>query len=151
MSKGTAQHHQKAVTSILVDISNTSPFLGTGVDCKGFEEALLVVTPSILGGSSPSATVKWQESSDDGSSDTYADITGASHTALTDSNDDISAQENPFVGRLNLINRERYIRAHVTVTGTSPTGHVAAVVILSAAKERPVSQLQTVDFNIDTA
>lgn len=84
---------------------------GTGVDTMGFHQALIILN---VGTVTTSLDVKVQESSDDGSGDSYADITGAAFTQVTTANDNAI-----YVARINLTGTERYIRCVGTGVGAS--------------------------------
>lgn len=99
---------------------------GPGVDCLGFTRAVLIVNVGTVTGDH-NVTVKVQESSDDGSTDTYADVTGATTGAVTTANDAGLAK---FI-EVDLSRRERYLRAVATVAGTStPKALTSAVWVL---------------------
>lgn len=140
--KGTAHEHLKAVKMYHANLSDGSATSLTPIDTLEFDEALIILDLGIFGGSSPVATVKMQE--DDASTGASAtDITGATFGAKDETEDDTT-----YVGRLNLVDRKRYIRPHITVTGSMATGEIAVVAILCSAKNKPVTQVNTADFNV---
>lgn len=94
---------------------------GTGVDTLGYHQALIVLNVGLV---TTSLDVKVQESSDNGSGDTYADISGAAFTQVTTANDNAI-----YVARINLDARERYIR--VVGTGVGASQSYAVDVILT--------------------
>ena len=104
---------QYAADSLAVGTDNS-----TGVDCRGFRRALVIVnagTATSGSAGSGSLAVTVQESSDDGSSDAYAAITGAAFAAITTAND-----EAIYIGSIDLTKRERYIRcSHVMTVGAA--------------------------------
>ena len=138
--KGTIQEAIKAIHSLLPQALATGANNGAGVDCKGYGEALVVVIAGATT-SNGSHAFKVQESSDDAVADAYADITDATFTAITTSNDNAV-----YVGRLNLRGCERYIR--VVDTGTNQTMLGAALIVLAEPQLAPVSQVGTVAFNL---
>ena len=69
-----------------------------------------------VGGTSPSLTGKIQESSDNS---TWTDVPGATFTAVTASNN---------VQTITFERTKRYVRHHRTVSGTSPTFILAALI-----------------------
>jgi hypothetical protein len=71
----------------------------------------------------------------------YTDITEAVFDQVTASTDVL-----PYVGRLNLKGRKRYIRAIAVVANQTIPFAVNAV--LSAARELPVSQINDVAFSV---
>lgn len=138
--QGTIQKEIKAMYSLLPQSLQVGANNGTGVDTKGFAEAMIVIMAGAVT-SNGSHAFKVQESSDDAVADAYADISSATFTAITADNDNAV-----YVGRLNLRTRERYIR--VVDTGTSQVMEGAALILLSGAKVKPVSQANTVAFTL---
>ena len=95
---------------------------GTGVDTQGYEDGMVVLEVGTVSGTTPSMTVKMQESDDNS---TFADITGSTFTAVVASN---SSQ----VLRLTELNlaRKRYVRAVATISGTTPSFDFSTEVLL---------------------
>ena len=92
---------------------------GGAIDCKDFDEALIIAN---FGTTDGSIVVKLQE--DVASGGSYADIASAAFTAVTSANDNAS-----YKARLKLTgSRLRYIRAVSTQTGG--TAGIVAVNIL---------------------
>jgi len=120
--------------------SHTSGALnGTGVNCQGFETLTVVVNiGAITASSNYSLTVKLQESSDDGSTDAYADITGATTPTVLN-----AGQNEPYIIEVNLSEVEQYVRPVVTA-GSSSGGLVGVTFLLSNPREAPVTQVNTV-------
>jgi hypothetical protein len=54
----------------------------------------------------------------------------------------------PHVGRINLINRKRYIAAHSTKGGSSPTAAFVAKAVLFKAHRLPVKQVIVAEFDV---
>lgn len=140
MPKFSAEDNIKAAYSLLPQALQVGANNGTGVDCRGFEEALVVVVAGATT-SNGSHAFKVQESSDNGVADAFADVASATFTAITTDNDNAV-----YVGRINLQARERYLR--VVDTGANQTMLGAAVIILSQPKVAPVSQAAAVAFSI---
>lgn len=86
-----------------------------GIDTKGFRRLIVRLHAGAIAASSGIA-LKLQSSSDEGASDTYADITGAAIVALGDTDDNKCATID-----LKLDGIERYVRAHLTPAGTGAT------------------------------
>ena len=110
---------------------------GTGIDRMGYSSCLLVVETGAASGTPSPQTCdcKLQESSDDGSPDAYADISGAAITQITADNGRAHVS-------VNLAGCERYIRAITTVSltgGSSPKWPVAAEIILGGADNLPAA------------
>lgn len=139
MPKQTAHEELKAVYSLLPQSLQVATNKGAGVDCRGFDEALIVVEAGVVTGSGSHA-FKVQEAAVN-SDASFADITDAAFTAITAAND-----ETVYVGRVNLRNRKRYIR--VVDTGSTAVMLGSAMVILLAAREYPVSQVNEAEFSV---
>lgn len=88
--------------------AGTSTITTDAIDTKGFSGVLVL---SSFGTAASNNTVKLQQSSDDGSSDSYADLTGTSITSGSSDEDVWLDLYRP---------RERYIKA-VFARGTSTT------------------------------
>lgn len=116
---------------------------GAGVDCRGYQYALVVVNVGAVTGTSPTMDVKIQQSSDDGSSDAYGDVTSATFTQITASNDDTV-----YVGELKCEELERYLRPVATIGGTTPVFPTGVTFILSPEKYAPTTQSNDVAFHV---
>lgn len=122
------------------DISlGTGTTNGTAIDTDNFDEALIIVK-SGQNGTSGTVDIKIQESDVSGSG--FADITGAAFAQIVEANDNTV-----YHGRLSLIGRKRYIRA-VIVVGTAACD-VAVLCQLGCPIKMPVTQVQTISFNLD--
>ncbi len=143
--KGTAHQHQKAVRSLGAQAITVATVNGDDVDRSGFKEALVEVDVGLLGGTSPTLDVKVQEAPDDGSGapGTYVDVSGAVYPQFTTAN-----SNKRVVGRLNLINRQKFLRLVAVGAGTSPTGSFQGGFILSQPDRLPVIQVESVAFNV---
>ena len=128
----------KAVVGIVADNHAAGTVNGPAIDRKGFEEALVVVN-SGTNGTGGTVDIKIQESDASGSG--FADITDAAFAQITEANDNTV-----YVGRLNLVGRKRYLRVVATV-GTAAC-YLGVDVILGAAKELPVSQVNAAAFSV---
>lgn len=95
---------------------------GTGVDTQGYDDAVVLLEVGAVTGTTPSMTVKIQESDDNS---TFADVTGATFTAVT-------AANNSQILRLTELNvtRKRYVRAVATISGTTPNFTFGCEVIM---------------------
>ena len=109
----------KAAVGISADDYGAVTTDGTGIDTRGYHQALVVLN---VGTVTTSLDVKVQQSSDDGSSDAYADISGAAFTQVTTAND-----VTVYVARVNLDATERYIRVVGTGVGASQSYGVDVV------------------------
>ena len=98
--------HVKLVQSHASDSRATGTVNGSGIDTKGFKYALVLLNAGTVA-TGGTLDVHVEESSDDAAADAYADISSASFTQVTPSNDNASyAMEI----RLSQSNIERYIR-----------------------------------------
>lgn len=107
-----------------------------GIDTRGFRRLVAVacVGAIVTGGG---LNMKLQESNDEAAADAYADITGASITALTDASDNSC----PSI-ELPLEGRSRYIRAVLSPT-TADSCAAGVLFILKEPIVEPTTQLTT--------
>ena len=112
---------------------------GTGIDCAGYEQLTVVAdVGAVVNAANKTITVKLQESSDNGSVDAFADVTGATTGAVAN-----AGQNKPYIIDVNLSERERYLR--VNATGGSADGALVGVMfILSRGRHEPPTQDKTV-------
>jgi len=130
----------KAVVGLASDEYSAATVNGTGLDCRGFTDALVIVNSGTTVGSG-TLNIKVQESSDDDVADSYADVTDATFTEITAAND-----VTVYVGRVDLSGRERYLRiVGVIATAASSFG---VTVILGDKSLDPVSQVNDVEFSV---
>lgn len=86
----------------------------TAIDCRGFEELLVILNAgSFVGDGTAVATVQ-ESSASDGSGDAFATV--YAFTALSTSNDDAT-----FLARIKLSHRNRYMRLVYDYTGSGTT------------------------------
>lgn len=85
---------------------------GVSIDCLGYERAEITVVTTTASASTGDAKV--QESSDDGSTDTYADVANAAIVQVA-----ASQTRKVSIINVNLSKRERYLRVPVTIAGTT--------------------------------
>jgi hypothetical protein len=138
MPKGTA-HKAYKLFDLIAAIGHTATTLtGTGIDCKGFEEALILLSVGLMPSTDGTIAIHLEESDALGSG--YADITGAAFAVLN------AGESLSYVGRMNLKNRKRYIRA-VSVVGVQ-TCPLYLGALLSEARAEPVTQINAVAFDI---
>lgn len=133
-------HETVRYVQSLVPASRTSASAtnGVGVDCLGAGEALVIFDLNTIA-STGTADVHVEESSDNS---TFTDISGAVFSQKTAATD-----ITPYVGRINLAGRQRYVRAVITCDGTNAV--VAGVgILLLALKYPPASQVNTVGFDV---
>jgi len=137
--KGTATEHLKAVRMLDPDDHGNSAPTTVIIDTKGFDELEVVWDVGVMAGTS--IACKIQEGAESDLSDA-ADITDAAFTTVTTANDDAT-----YVGRINLRGRDRYIRAAFTFTAVTQS-KMGMIGVLSEAKIKPVTQLNTVAFSV---
>lgn len=126
----------KFAEGLAINTSQAATVTGTGVDRRGFNSCVLRGKLGAVSGTpdATSAIIKLQQSSDDGSADAYADISGATMT-LTAANDVDYAD-------VNLDGCERYIRAVLVLTftnGSTPSTYYTADILLGGADSLPQS------------
>lgn len=114
---------------------------GAGVDCRGFERALVILHVGAHDRTTGDETldVKIQESSDDGSADAFADVSGAAFAQLGNVVPN-ATKGNVYVMDIDLSKRERYLRAVGTAAGTTPSTAYGVTILLLNARYTPVSQ-----------
>ena len=112
MSLRTIFDNVKALLSIR-PTTLTASSNGTGVDTQGYLQGMVVLETGLVSGTSPTMSVKLQESDDNS---TFVDIAGAVFATVTASN-------NSQVLRIRELNvaRKRYLRAVATIGGTTPS------------------------------
>lgn len=135
--KSTAHEAVKGVRLIKADAHAAATITGAGVDCTGFGELLATISIDDVGAAG-TVNFKLQESSDDGVADAYVDIAGAAIAAKT--------AAGLFVGRLDLEQRERYIRGILVIGVNAVDACVLGSLIPN--KNRPVSQVATKEFSV---
>jgi hypothetical protein len=102
----------------------------TVIDTKGFRACALIIQSGAVGANGV-ATIQWQESHESNGANAV-NITGASHTALVDANDNINLAT--FINLLG--NRRRYLTAIIT-NGSTNASLLSALAILYRAEETP--------------
>lgn len=110
------------VLNLMTASSITASGNGSGVDLREYEGdiAVLLDVSAPASGTNPTMDVKIQHSSDDGSADAYADLSGASFTQVSSA---ASAQK--LV--INSDEAERYIRAVRTIGGTASPAYFMSI------------------------
>lgn len=110
---------------------------GAGIDTRGFEKALAVFY-SAPSGTGSTSDCKLQESSDDGGSDAYADVTNATFTQVTTAGGAKSQTMN-----INLNKRKRYLRLVHTGAGGSAAGQAYGLILLFNPRNLPPTHTVT--------
>jgi len=128
------------VTAVAGDAISAGKF-SPGVDCKGYEQAMLILKTGILALTNVT-TVTLQHSDDNGVSDAYTNIPGAS-IVLADTDDDAI-----FYGKLrtNKATIKRWIRISV-VTATAAGEYGAVLQVGNKSGEHPVD-VKTLTFDV---
>lgn len=141
--KYTAHQHLDHRRSISPASHSAGTVTGDGVNVQGVDEALVYLD---IGAAGTSATldVKVQESDDDS---TYTDIVGAVFSQQTEAGGD---EDKALVGRLDLVGAKKYIRAIAVVAVQVYAAAIGFELVRgsSLSKELPVSQENTVEFNV---
>lgn len=143
------QTHVKAVTllvptslSATTTLNNSAPNLD--VDCKGYQEALIIVQQSdAITLASDLLAIQFKESNTAGSG--YADITGAL-VNVTGAASGQAGDNTTQVCRIKLEGRKRYLSATLTETGTF-VGTVSILVVLIAPADSTLPA-QTYGFSV---
>ena len=113
--------HGELLASNLIAGTYTADANGVGADLQGYQGVLKIVLDSGAGGgTTPTLDVKIQDSADNS---TFADVLGKVFTQVTGASASIQS--------LAIDTRavRRYIRAVLTIAGTSPTFGLAVVVV----------------------
>jgi len=111
-----------------ISVAGGATAVTNDIDTKGFRAAALLIQAGLVPATGV-ATLKWQES--DILAGPYTDISGATHTALVDANDNVNV-----VTFLNLKGRKRFLRCLLVNGATNPT-LLAATALLYRAEESP--------------
>lgn len=121
------------VAQSLVPDIRTASANGTGVDTKGYNSALVVVSTGAIDTSDEDETYtfKVQESSDNAVADAYADVSGATTTVTAAG---VAVIRVDGLGT----SRERYLRVVATLAGTTPSHEGEALILLGNAFSEPV-------------
>jgi len=123
----------------------TANATGSGVNCAGYDRALVILHIGAHDRTTGDETldVKIQESSDDGSTDTYADVTSGAFAQIAGVVPN-ATRGNVYLLDIKLGKREQYLRAVGTVGGTTPSTAYGVSFILYRGSKAPVSQDNTV-------
>lgn len=134
----TPSDHVKSVHSLSVAITAAATN-GSSADCRGFEDALVVVyaAPS---GAGTTSDFKVQESSDNSA---FSDVTGAAFTQIT-----TAGGSKLYVGDIKLAKRLQYLRVVHTGAGGSAAGQAYANILLLNGRNKPVAQANAAVFTI---
>lgn len=107
---------------------------GAGVDLLGYDANAIVITTGTFGGTTPTATAKVQESSDNS---TWGDVADADLEGVT-GNPAGFALAASTVKTIGYTSTRRYVRVILSaVTGTTPVIRVSANVVRLAPKLAP--------------
>lgn len=129
--------------------ARTASANGAGIDCRGYERALVILHVGAHDRVTGDETldVKIQSSSDNGSADAFADVSGAAFAQIAGQSID-ATKGNVYVGNINLAGRERYLRAVGTAAGTTPSTAYSVIFLLFNPRNAAVAQDATVAFSI---
>jgi hypothetical protein len=118
--------------------SRTADANGLGVDCRGFDRALVIAHLGAHDRTTGDETIafKVEESSDNS---TWAAVTDATTGALGDVTPNATSG-NIYLINLNLEKRLRYLRVVADVSGTSPIDLCSASILLFNPRNAAVSQ-----------
>ena len=132
--------HRISVQPSLNPATVTSTTNGTAVDTLGYESVTLVAQVAAIGGTSPSYAFTVQTSADGSTNwlslDASAYIGGAAPAALTANGMLVQGIESPSGTDQGLL---RYVRAVVTVSGTTPTAALVGMIELAYPRHSGVA------------
>lgn len=114
---------------------------GVEVDRAGFESAVFSIIRGEEAGS-PSAWTLDMKIQERDSGESWADVTGAAITQLTEDSETLAIS----LIKLGLVGRKRYLKAVATLAmtgGSTPTLPITVVCMLGNAREVPVTQSVT--------
>jgi len=114
-------HDNYTTIELVAPARKTATANGTGFDLRDYDgETKIILSTSAGGGTTPTLDVKIQDSADNS---TFTDVSGKAFAQVTDAAD--------YTGDLEIVCNEvrRYIRAVITITGTSPTFDMALVAV----------------------
>lgn len=104
---------------------------GTGVDCLGYDYAVIVHLFGTVSASN-TATFTVQQSSDDGSTDAYAAVSGAVYTCTG------TEDNTPVLGWVRLNGKDRYLRVAYAETATGQSTAVAVAILRYKMQDYPL-------------
>jgi len=141
MSNIHSPHQHVLVKPSLDPESRTAAANGLGVDCLGFEEALIVFHLGAHDRTTGDETIeaKVQESSDNGAGDAFADVPGAT-TGVLGNVVPNATSGNLYLIHVNLSKRERFLRVVTAVAGTTPIDLCSAVILLFNPRNAALAQ-----------
>lgn len=104
-------------------LTTTTPSTTAGIDLRGYvnpggRQMKVATKLANVAGTTPSVTIKIQDSSDDS---TYNDVTGAAYSAATTNGD---------LGELHFRTSNRYVRAIATFTSNTTQADIACVLLV---------------------
>jgi len=141
MSNIHSPHQHVAVKPSLDPESRTANANGLGVDCLGYEEALVICHLGAHDRTTGDETIDFrvQESSDNGAGDAFADVAGGSTGPIGNVVPNATSGA-VFLIHVNLSKRERFLRVATVVAGTTPIDLCSAVILLFNPRNAAPSQ-----------
>lgn len=123
----------KPAASIVPD-QYTAAMNGAGVDLLGFDANVIELVTGAFGGTTPAASFKVQESTDNA---TFTDVADANLDGITGNPAGVALAASSLV-RVGYLGTARYVRVILSsVTGTTPIIRTAATVVRLAPKLAP--------------
>lgn len=140
MNIHTPSDSVKAQASLDPEV-RTASANGAGVDCRGFERALVVLHVGAHDRTTGDETldVKIQESSDNGAGDAFGDVGGGEFAQIGNVVPN-ATKGNVYVMDVDLSKRERYLRVVGTAAGTTPSTAYGVTILLFNPRYAPVTQ-----------
>lgn len=116
--------------SLAVADERTATLTGTGIDVQDYEGVALIVlnAGAASAGTDPTLDVKLQDSADNS---TFADVTGATFTQVTD----VAGTAGVQLMKVNVSALKRYLRVVGTIAGTSTPTFTFGVEFVGIKKE----------------
>lgn len=108
---------------------------GAGVDLQGYEGALFMYDMGVFAGTTPTATLKLQESDDNVAFTDVAagDLEGVQPVAISDTADQV-------IARVGYKGSKRYLRLAITaMAGTGPSLPLSGSIARSKARHNPLT------------
>lgn len=140
MSSQNPETSLKVVGSVdPVELTASSTSI-TGTDTLQFEWITVSMYVGTVTGTTPTMDLKMQECDTLGG--TYADISGAAFTQVIASNDDTL-----YIARIKASNVERFLRPHITISGTSPVYPMSVSMVLTGP-ETSIAAAATFEFSV---
>ncbi len=112
--------YAKPLSMQLPDVYSAGTDNATGIDCRGFRRALIILHAGALPSSACTLDVTVQSATTQGGS--YSAITGAAFTQVTIANDNAI-----YIGSIDLTQTQRWLRTSAVVAGSQAEFSVSVI------------------------